>query len=116
MESRQMNTGNGSAPSETTLKPGGGPAAGAAPPFDDTAKTRKRKPTTEEVSHGRFFLAKKEASGGSPALGQEFTQEGEAMVEAFRTGGTYYRIEEFKPVADFASGMPALKKEPVLKK
>jgi hypothetical protein len=38
------------------------------------------------------------------------------MVEAFRTGGTYYRIEEFKPVADFASGMPALKKEPVLKK
>jgi hypothetical protein len=79
------------------------------------AKARGRKPqeTEEPASHARFFLAKRDNAGPSPVLDRECTTEGEALVEALKGGGTYYRIEEYKPVADFSGKAPALLKEAV---
>ena len=39
--------------------------------------------------------------------------EGEALVEALRLGVTYYEIQEFRVVPDFAGRKPQLSKEAV---
>ena len=53
------------------------------------------------------------ANGGAPALDREVASEGEALVEALRLGVTYYALQEFRVVPDFAGRTPQLKKEPV---
>jgi len=42
--------------------------------------------------------------------------EGEALVEALRLGVTYYAVQEFRPVPDFAGRRPQLKKEAIRSK
>ena len=49
----------------------------------------------------------------SPALDREVTSEGEALVEALRLGVTYYEVQEFRVVPDFAGRKPQLNKEAV---
>jgi hypothetical protein len=39
--------------------------------------------------------------------------EGEALVEALRSGVTYYVIQEFRVIPDFAGRRPQLTKEAV---
>ena len=39
--------------------------------------------------------------------------EGEALVEALRSGVTYYAIQEFRVIPDFAGRRPQLQKEAV---
>ena len=61
----------------------------------------------------RYFLSKTNGDGGSPALDREVASEGEALVEALRSGVTYYAIHEFRVIPDFAGRRPQLKKEAV---
>ncbi|HLJ89842.1 MAG TPA: hypothetical protein VKZ53_23745 [Candidatus Angelobacter sp.] len=115
-----MNTGvnTGNPETSTSSKPNGA-AVESATTAQEPGKRRRRSGSTAGASegHGRFFLVRKDAGpGNTPALGQELPSEGDAIVEAFRTGATYLRVEEFKPVADFSGGTPALKKEPVTRK
>jgi hypothetical protein len=70
----------------------------------------------ETMSGARFFLAKSGANGQAPELGREFSNEGEARVEALKLGMTYYSLQEWRPVADFAGKNPELKREPVTRK
>jgi hypothetical protein len=70
----------------------------------------------ESVSGTRFFLPKSDTNGTSLELGREFYSEGEARVEALKLGVTYYSIQEWRPVADFAGKNPELKREPVSRK
>jgi len=69
----------------------------------------------ETMSGARFFLPKSGA-GHAPELGREFSNEGEARVEALKLGVTYYSLHEWRPVADFAGKNPELKREPVTRK
>jgi hypothetical protein len=80
--------------------------------------TRRIRATAEEktVSGVRFFLPKSGASGHAPELGREFPSEGEARVEALKLGVTYYSLQEWRPVADFAGKNPELKREAVTRK
>lgn len=70
----------------------------------------------ETVSGARFFLPNSGGNGHAPELGREFSNEGEARVEALKLGVTYYSLQEWRPVADFAGKNPELKREPVTRK
>jgi len=71
----------------------------------------------EESAIGtRFFLPKTGANGNSFELGREVASEGEARVEALKLGVTYYALQEWRPVADFAGKNPELKREAVNRK
>jgi len=70
----------------------------------------------EESGTGtRFFLPKAGTNGNSFELGREVASEGEARVEALKLGLTYYSVQEWRPVADFAGRNPELKREAVIR-
>ena len=78
------------------------------------ASRRPRAATDEESATGtRFFLPKPGTNGNSLDLGREFTNEGEARVEALKLGATYFSVQEWRPVPDFAGKNPELKREAV---
>ena len=56
---------------------------------------------------------KQTATESTPALDREVASEGEALVEALRLGVTYYAIQEFRVIPDFAGKRPQLNKEAV---
>ena len=72
--------------------------------------------TRRAVLGARFFLPKSGAGGHAPELGRELPNEGEARVEALKLGVTYYSVQEWRPVADFAGKNPELKREAVPRK
>ena len=100
----------------------------ASPPDDKTSQPSSNRPTArggrraralqeEGILPGaRFFLPKSGANGHAAELGREFASEGEARVEALKLGVTYYSLQEWRPVADFAGRNPELKREPVARK
>ncbi|HVZ16588.1 MAG TPA: hypothetical protein VG897_05695 [Terriglobales bacterium] len=83
----------------------------------ERAATRNRRSRTssdeENSGAGRYFLAKANSNGGPPALDREVASEGEALVEALRLGVTYYAVQEFRVIPDFAGRRPQLTKEAV---
>ena len=83
----------------------------------ETTVTRTRRSRTssgeEANANARYFLAKANGTDGTPALDREVTSEGEALVEALRLGVTYYEVQEFRVVPDFAGRKPQLNKEAV---
>ena len=78
-------------------------------------RTRRSRTSSDDETNGnaRYFLAKANGTDGTPALGREVTSEGEALVEALRLGVTYYEVQEFRVVPDFAGKKPLLGKEAV---
>lgn len=80
-----------------------------------TTRTRRARANADEENNGcaRYFLAKSNSNGETPALDREVASEGEALVEALRLGVTYYAIQEFRVIPDFAGKRPQLNKEAV---
>ena len=78
-------------------------------------RTRRSRTSSDEEANGnaRYFLAKANGTDGTPVLDREVTSEGEALVEALRLGVTYYEVQEFRVVPDFAGRKPQLNKEAV---
>ena len=78
-------------------------------------RTRRSRTNSDEETNGnaRYFLAKANGADGTPALDREVASEGEALVEALRLGVTYYEVQEFRVVPDFAGRKPQLNKEAV---
>jgi hypothetical protein len=84
-----------------------------------TGKRGVRRPKigTESTEPGcRFFLAGPDRTGKNPGLGQEIFTEGEAMVEAFKSGVTYFALTEWRPKVDFSGKTPQVRKEAVAHK
>ena len=79
------------------------------------AKTRRSRTSSDEENNGnaRYFLAKANGDGDNPAFDREVASEGEALVEALRLGVTFYEVQEFRVVPDFAGRKPQLNKEVV---
>lgn len=67
---------------------------------------RRTRPNAGEENSGcvRYFLAKANGDGSTPALDREVATQREALVEALRLGATYYAIQEFRVIPDFAGG------------
>jgi len=78
---------------------------------------RRRSAPQEQAPTGtiRFFLAKAGANGTVPSLDREIATEGEAKIEALKTGLNYYSVIEWRATADFAGKNPQVRSEPVKK-
>jgi len=82
------------------------------------ARSPRRRSTPQEQGPAgsvRFFLAKSGANGTVPSLDREIATEGEAKIEALKTGLNYYSVIEWRATADFAGKNPQVRSEPVKK-
>ena len=64
----------------------------------------------------RYFLVKPGSSSAKPELGQEMASEGEALIEAFRTGQPFYTVTAWKAVPEVNDGNPVIVKQAVSQK
>jgi hypothetical protein len=91
-------------PGTVTTPPG--PAAGAA-------KTRRRRLSTDD-DHVRYFLPKPGSTPDKPELGREMPSEGEALIEAFRSGQPFYALTVCKAATEVnGGGSPVIVKQAV---
>jgi hypothetical protein len=87
-------------PNVTTADPAGG--------------SRKRRNGIETSL--RYFLLRHGSSPTKPELGQEMASEGEALIEAFRTGQPFYTVAAWKAVPEVNGGSPVIVKQAVNQK
>jgi hypothetical protein len=64
----------------------------------------------------RYFLVKPGSSPAKPELGQEMASEGEALIEAFRSGQPFYTVTAWKAVPEVNGGNPVIVKQAVAQK
>jgi len=62
------------------------------------ASRRGRKPRPAGVERVRYFLPKSGSTLEKPELGQEVASEGEALVQAFRSGQLFFTLIAWKAV------------------
>ena len=84
-------------------------------PMGKKNRTRDVAGEEESATTVRFFLSKA-GTGTSLELGPECATEGEARVEALKSGVTYYCVQEWRPIADCAGRNPELRREAVIRK
>jgi hypothetical protein len=81
---------------------------------DGTNAPRKRR-NGKDVNL-RYFLIKPGSSPAKPELGQEMTSEGEALIEAFKTGQPFYTVTAWKAVPEVNGGNPVIVKQSITPK
>jgi hypothetical protein len=59
----------------------------------------------------RYFLLKSGSSTEKPELGQELTTEGEALVQAFKSGQVFYTLVAWKAVPEINGNEPRIVKQ-----
>jgi hypothetical protein len=83
---------------------------GAPPAISSTARRRRR--NGGHVEGVRYFLAKAGSSNDAPQLGQEVASEGEALIQAFRSGQTFYTLSMWRAVPEVnGGGSPVIVKQ-----
>ena len=83
-------------------------------PVKTRERPRRRRGSRADESGARYFLVKSSGSD-KMELAEEAASESEAMVTAFRTGGSFAVVTEWKTTADLSNGQPIIKKEAVRK-
>lgn len=73
-----------------------------------SGRRRRWEMTSENV---RYFLPKSASSSEKPELGQEMTNEGEALVEAFKSGQVFYTVVAWKAVTEINGNEPKIVKQ-----
>jgi hypothetical protein len=64
----------------------------------------------------RYFLPANDASTSTPKLGQETASEGEALIEAFKSGQHFYTLAVWKAVPEVnGGGSPVIVKQAATK-
>src|SRR6266481_9443087 len=75
---------------------------------------RGRRRSEMTSANVRYFLPKAGNSGSDkPELGREMTSEGEALVEAFRTGQLMYTLVAWKAVPEMSDDGPKIVKQAI---
>jgi hypothetical protein len=77
-------------------------AAGAP---EKNGRRRRWEMTSENV---RYFLPKSGGSSEKPELGQEMASEGEALVQAFKSGQVFYTLVAWKAVPEINGNEPKI--------
>jgi hypothetical protein len=77
---------------------------------------RARRRRNGKDANLRYFLVKPGSSPAKPELGLEMASEGEALIEAFRTGQPFYTVTAWKAVPEVNGGDPVIMKEAVAQK
>ena len=83
-------------------------------PAKKKERVKRRRDSRTDDSGARYFLVKTSGTD-KMELGEEAPSESEAMVTAFRTGGTFALVTEWKTNADLSNTLPVIKKEAVRK-
>lgn len=81
---------------------------------DGSGATRKRRNGID--ANLRYFLMKPGSSPAKPELGQEMASEGEALIEAFRSGQPFYTVTVWKAVPEVNGSNPVIVKQAVAQK
>lgn len=77
-----------------------------------TAERNGRRRRWEMTSeNGRYFLPKSGSSGDKPELGQEMASEGEALVQAFKSGQVFYTVVAWRAVPEINGNEPKIVKQ-----
>jgi hypothetical protein len=83
-------------------------AAGAS---TQTSSPRRKRRSGDDASV-RYFLPKPGSSQATPELGQEVASEGEALIQAFKSGQPFYTISVWKAVPEVnGSSSPVIVKQ-----
>lgn len=92
------------------------PVAAGEPkaPVKKQERTKHRRGGRTDDTGARYFLVKTSGTD-KMELGEEASTESEAMVTAFRTGGSFAVVTEWKTNADLSNTLPVIKKEAVRK-
>jgi hypothetical protein len=86
-------------------------------PSGATSTSMRRKRRNSDDAGVRYFLPKPGSSAATPELGQEAASEGEALIEAFRSGQTFYTLTAWKAVPEVnGGGSPVIVKQAVAPK
>lgn len=85
-----------------------------APGTDSAGRSRRRRNGSDAPL--RYFLLKPGSSPAKPELGQELASEGEALIEAFRTGQPFYTVSAWKAVPEVNGGNPVIVRQAVAQK
>jgi len=93
-------------------KPGIGTAQSSAGASESAAKPRRRRLSTDD-EHVRYFLPKPGSASDKPELGREMPNEGEALIEAFRSGQPFYALTVLKAATEVSGGSPVIVKQAV---
>ena len=64
----------------------------------------------------RYFLVKPGSSPARPELGQEMASEGEALIEAFKSGQPFYTVTAWKAVPEVNGGNAVIVKQAIAQK
>ena len=72
------------------------------PPASSPGPRRKRR--NGDDAGVRYFLPKPGSSPTTPELGQEVASEGEALIQAFRSGQPFYTLTAWKAVPEVNGG------------
>ncbi len=67
------------------------------------AKTRRRR-SSADGNHVRYFLPKAGSTPDKPELGREMPNEGEALIEAFKSSQPYYALTVCKASTEVNGG------------
>ena len=62
----------------------------------------------------RFFLPKPDSTLQNPELGQEMNSEGDALIEALKSGQAFFAVTVFRAVAQQNGGYPVITKQLVV--
>ena len=85
------------------------------PAASSTSPRRKRR--SGDAAGVRYFLPKPGSSQATPELGQEVASEGEALIQAFRSGQPFYTLTAWKAVPEVnRGGSPMIVKQAVAPK
>ena len=92
------------------------PVAAGEPkaPAKKHERTKHKRGGRTDDTGARYFLVKTSGTD-KMELGEEAATESEAMVTAFRTGGSFAVVTEWKTNADLSNTLPVIKKEAVRK-
>lgn len=61
----------------------------------------------------RYFLIKPGSSPAKPELGPEMASEGDALIEAFRSGQPFYTVTAWKATPEVNGGNPVIVKQAI---
>ena len=76
------------------------------------ANGRRKRRNSSEVPL-RYFLPKPGSSANAVELGQEVASEGEALIQAFKSGQQFYTLAVWKAVPEVNGGSPVIVKQAV---
>lgn len=84
-------------------------------PANSTSTRRKRR--NDDDAWVRYFLPKSGSTVASLDLGQEVASEGEALIQAFRSGEPFYTLTTWKALPEVnGQGSPVIVKQAVAPK